>query len=103
MAHPGLAWVKARLLTTKRFLESLAIEGRPIPLDRHELPLVATGGRDNNSGLDSEEGRLFPTGIKGEGAYSLGFRRRRKATIPSPAMNEPKNQDGFYSWPPSLL
>jgi hypothetical protein len=80
--HPGLAWVKARLLTTKRFLESLAIEGR---------------------GLDSEEGRLFPTGIKGEGAYSLGFRRRRKATIPSPAMNGPKNQDGFYSWPPSLL
>jgi hypothetical protein len=69
---PGLAWVKALFVQTARFLESLAIEGRPIPLDRHELPLVATGGRDNNSGLDSEEGRLSSAGIKGEGAYFVG-------------------------------
>jgi hypothetical protein len=82
MAHPGLAWVKARLLTTKRLLESLAIEGRPIPLDRHELPLVATGGRDNNSGLDSEEGRLFPTGIKGEGADLLVYADVEKQRYP---------------------
>jgi hypothetical protein len=26
-----------------------------------------------------------------------------KETAPSPAMNEPTKQDGFYSWPPSPL
>jgi hypothetical protein len=54
-------------------------------------------------GLDSEEGRLSPTGIKGEGACLVCLRLRRKTTIPSPAMNEPQKQIGFYSWQPSPL
>jgi hypothetical protein len=81
-AHPGLAWVKVTRLPTAWVLKSLALKGR---------------------GLDSEEERLFPTGIKGEGAGFVGLRRRRKATMPSPTMNEPQKQYGFYSWPPSPL